>query len=309
MTSIDRSLADIAHGQRGVITRAAANAAGVTDAQLRSRVQSGTLVQTGHHTYRPYGRPDTPIGQLRELLADLGGTAVASGPTAAALHGFDGHVLRAPFDVTVWRGRNLVRLGHRIHTTTELDPIDRATVQGCATLSPVRTLIDLARHLEPEPLRIALDCALRDGLISEDLLHRRIATLRRSGRYGIPALLEVMEGREIVAGAHSWLEREFLRLASSAGLPRPDTQQVLGRAGDRLVRVDFRFPGTPVVVEVLGYRYHRTASQMRRDSERQNALLADGFLPYQFTYSDVVERPHHVTYTVAHALTTRQRAS
>ena len=309
MTTIDRRLADIAHGQQGVITRAAARAAGVSDAQLRRRVQSGTLIQTGRHTYRPYGRPDTPIGQLRELLADIGTGAHASGATAAALHGFDGHVLRAPFDVTVHRGRNLVRMGHRIHTTTVLDPIDRADVQGCAAFSPVRTLIDLARRCEPDALRVALDCALRDGLVSEDLLHRRIATLRRSGRYGIPTLLEVIEGREIVAGAHSWLEREFLRIAAAARLPRPSTQQVLGRAGDRLVRVDFRFPATPIVVEVLGYRYHRTASQMRRDSERQNSLLAQGYLPYQFTYSDVVERPGHVTYTVGHTLATWRHAS
>ena len=48
---------------------------------------------------------------------------------------------------------------------------------------------------------------------------------------------------------------------------------------------------------------------MRRDSERQNSLLAQGYLPYQFTYSDVVERPGHVTYTVAHALATWRHAS
>ena len=37
----------------------------------------------------------------------------------------------------------------------------------------------------------------------------------------------------------------------------PETQQVLASSRGRLVRVDFRFPGTMVVGEVLGYRYHR----------------------------------------------------
>lgn len=308
MTTTDRRLADIARGQLGIIRRRAAHAAGVTDRQLRSRVQSGTLIQTGPHTFRPYGGPDTPIGHLRALIADLGDAAYASGSTAAALHGFDGHHLGAPFDITVLRNRNVRRIGHRIHTSTELDLVDRATVQKVPTLSAARTVIDLARSLDPESLRIALDCGLRDRLFTENVLHRRIVALRRSGRYGIPTLLAVIEGNEIVAGAHSWLERQFLRLIANAGLPRPRTQQVLGRAGDRIVRVDFRFADTPVVVEVLGYRYHRSASQMSRDAERTNALLRQGLMPYQFTYDQIVREPTVVVDDVRTALTLARAA-
>ncbi len=152
-------------------------------------------------------------------------------------------------------------------------------------------MIDLARRLPPEPLRIAYDSGLRDGVFSEDLIHRRIVGLRGSGRYGIPRLIETIEGAEAVSGAHSWLEREFLRLVDAAQLPLPDTQVVLARTGDRLVRVDFSFPGTNIVVEVLGYRHHRTKQQMSRDAERANALLDQGLLPYQFTYEQVVEAP------------------
>jgi hypothetical protein len=147
-----------------------------------------------------------------------------------------------------------------------------------------------------------LDGALRDGLTSEDLLHRRIAALRRKGRYGIPALLDVLDGREVTRGGHSWLEREFLRLVAEAGLPRPETQAVLTRAGDRLVRVDCRFPQTPIVVELLGYRFHRTKQQMGRDAERLNALVIDGFTPFQFTYDQVVSQSATVVATVDLAL-------
>jgi hypothetical protein len=298
MTTTDRRLADIANGQLGIVRRPAAHAAGVTDRQLRSRVQSGTLIQTGPHTFRLFGDPMTPIGQLRSLLADLGGGAFASGPTAAAVHGFDGFRLGPPFDITLLRSRNMRRIGHRIHTTSELDVIDRAEAQRVPTMSPARTVIDLARHLSPTRLADALDSGLRDGQLTEDLLHRRVVALRTSGRYGIPKLLSVIESGELAVGAHSWLEREFLRQLLEAGLPVPATQQVLSRAGDRLVRVDFHFPGTPVVVEVLGYRYHRTATQMARDAERTNALLADGYLPFQFTYAQVVADPAEVMSTV-----------
>jgi very-short-patch-repair endonuclease len=77
---------------------------------------------------------------------------------------------------------------------------------------------------------------------------------------------------------------------------------VLSRAGDRWVRVDCRWPGTGVVVELLGYRFHRTAVQMDRDAQRMNALLADGFQPFQFTYRQVTEQADQVMATTAQAL-------
>jgi hypothetical protein len=169
-------------------------------------------------------------------------------------------------------------------------------------MSATRTMIDVARFVRPDRLTAALDAALRDGLTSEEALHRRITQLRSSGRYGIPQLLAVIEGSEITRGGHSWLERRFLELCGRAMLPRPATQQVLTRTGDRLVRVDCRFPGTRVVVELLGYRWHRTKAQMSRDAERQNALILDGLLPIQFTYDQVTLDPDGTIDTVRRTL-------
>lgn len=98
------------------------------------------------------------------------------------------------------------------------------------------------------------------------------------------------------------MERRYLEICAAAGLPRPQTQQVLSRSGDRLVRVDCRFEGTPVVVELLGYRWHRTVEQMSRDAARINALLGDGYLPYQFTYQQVTTACEWVTAQTARAL-------
>lgn len=57
-----------------------------------------------------------------------------------------------------------------------------------------------------------------------------------------------------------------------------------------MVRVDCHFPGTNVVVELLGYAWHRSPMQMQEDAERLNRLQLDGFLGMQFTYTDVVTR-------------------
>ncbi len=305
MSTTDQKFQELADTSLGIIQRSAAHRVGITDDAIRTRVRTGALSQTGPHTFCLGGAPGTPIARLIALVEDLADDALACRGSAAALHGFDGFSLRAPFDVLIPRNRNMRRIGHRIHTTNDLDLIDRAVVQGCSTTGGARTLIDLARTAPAEKLVAALDSGLRDGIFSEDLLHRRIVALRRSGRVGIPKLLRVIEGKEITSGAHSWLEREFLRIVDAAGLPRPLTQQVLSTAGDRLVRVDFHFPQTPIVIEVLGYRYHRSPSQMRRDAERQNALLRDGYLPYSFTYDQVVKEALSVTNGVAAALTLR----
>lgn len=302
MTIDIRRLTTVATGQLGSFSRAQAHDEGISDDQLRRRVQSGFLDQIGPNAFRFTGATSGALGDLRALMLDVGEPCWASGPTGAAVHGFDGFRLRPPFHLTIPRHRNVRRLNVIIHSSADLPPADLEEVEGVAVTSPARTLIDLSGAVTAEQLTAALDGALRDGLTSEDLLHRRIAALRTKGRYGIPALLDVLDGREVTRGGHSWLEREFLRLVAAAGLPRPETQAVLTRAGDRLVRVDCRFPGTPIVVELLGYRFHRTKQQMGRDAERLNALVIDGFTPFQFTYDQVVSQPAIVVATVDLAL-------
>lgn len=294
MTNNLRRLASVATGQLGGFSRPQAHAFGMSDAELRRRVQSGFLEQTGPHSFRFPSTATGPIADLHALVLDIGPPCWVSGPTAAAVHGFDGYRLRPPFHLTTTRDRNVRRLGAVVHSTAVLPAIDRESTGELPVTSPARTIVDLARSEPPERLAAAVDSALRDGLVSEDLLHRRIAALRTKGRFGTPKLLDVLEGREITRGGHSWLEREFLRVVAGAGLPPPLTQQVLSSAGDHLVRVDCRFPGTNLVVELLGYRYHRAVGQMRRDAERLNALILDGFRPFQFTYDQVVNTPQSV---------------
>lgn len=302
MTTADHRIAATAHGQSGSFTRDQAHEAGLSGRQLRGRVRSGFLEQSGVRTYRSPGMESSVRAEVTSLLLDVGEPCWTSGGTAAALHGFDGFRLRAPFHVTVPRGRAVTRAGHHIHTTAELPLIDRGRIDGLPVTSAARTIIDLARSLDALRLTQALDSAVRDGLLSEDLLHRRIVALRSKGRHGIPKLLEVVRGAEVTRGAHSWLEREFLRLVADAGLPRPLTQQVAARSAGRLVRVDCRFPGTPIVVELLGYRFHRSKLELQREAERYNALLLAGLRPFQFTYDDVVAGANQVIETLRRAL-------
>ena len=70
----------------------------------------------------------------------------------------------------------------------------------------------------------------------------------------------------------------------------------------RTVRVDCRFVDVPLVVELLGYRWHRTKAQMERDAQRTNALQLAGFAVLQFTYERIALYPSTVVNEVAEAL-------
>jgi very-short-patch-repair endonuclease len=69
-----------------------------------------------------------------------------------------------------------------------------------------------------------------------------------------------------------------------------------------MIRVDFRFPGTRLEVETMGYRFHRTPSQASIDAARVNRLLLDGWTVLQFTYRQVVDEPASVIAIVSEAL-------
>jgi hypothetical protein len=245
--------------------------------------------------------------ELRELISSVGPPCWAYGRTSAALDGFDGYRLEPPFHLVVPRDRSVNRIGHIIHRGRDISRLDMAEVDGIPTMSATRTIIDLAGSETGERLAAAIDSALRDRLTSEDFLHRRIVELRCRGRAGLAELVSVLEGNEITKGGHSWLERRFLVLLDEMGLPRPLTQAIVGKRNQRLIRVDCRFPGTNVVVELLGYRFHRTVMQMQNDAERMNRMILDGLHPLQVTYIDVASESPTMMASLREALVpTRQ---
>lgn len=242
------------------------------------------------------------LHQLEAVVGSVDGECWVAGHAGAAILGLDGFPLKAPFDLVVPPERRLHRGEHRIHRLRSLTRLDTTTAMGLLCLSATRLLIELAATETPRRLTVALDSALRDGLTSEEFLHRRMVELRSRGRSGLDRLLAVVAGSELSRGGHSYLEREFLEVLGALGLPTPLSQQVVARRAKRLVRVDFRFPGTNVIVEVLGYQWHRTPMQMQVDSERMNRLQLDGFLGLQFTYVDVVSRSQTMISSLLEAL-------
>ncbi len=114
------------------------------------------------------------------------------------------------------------------------------------------------------------------------------------GRPGIRLLREIL----LDSGGESFLERRFLELVRNAHLPKP-TCQVVHVASGRVMRVDFEFQSTNVVVEVTGRLGHTSDRDRQKDARRRNALQHLGKEVIEFTTVDVLSAPDYVLSTLA----------
>ena len=299
MTNDHRRIATVATGQLGAFSRQQAHAAGLSDGQLRRRVQSGILEPVGANAFRSTFATRSAARRPRRARPRRGRPGLglrADRRRAARVRRLHAQAAVPPHLAA--RSQRAPPRGRRPHH-------DRAAPHRSGPRTGVRGHQCGPHGDRSRPLRTARGA--RSG--------RRLGVARRawstktcctdaSARSatavatGSPRCWTSCPATRSTRGGHSWLERRFLRLLAEADLPAPSTQQVLTAARDRLVRVDCRFPGTNVVVELLGYRFHSSKPQLRHDAERLNALVAAGAAPYQFTYEQVVEDPAYVVTTV-----------
>ena len=222
----------VATGQLGLLSRRQANGVGITNAQLRNRVTSGSLLQVGTDTFRLPGAPTVPCrppgADARHRWRGLGERADRSCPL---------RLRRVPVSTTVRSCTD---------PTGSQRPPDRPS-------GPQHDLARPDRSVGGERHRVSQRCS-NDDRLGPDRVGRasdrgiRLRTPRRSGstsrsfivaswrcvRADVSVSLvssSAIEEVEAIRGGHSWLEREYLRILSDAGLPRPETQPVLDASG------------------------------------------------------------------------------
>ena len=184
---------------------------------------------------------------------------------------------------TVGRGR---RPGLRIHRSTTLED-DTMILRGIPITNPLRTILDLATVLADRPLEHAVDLADQRRLIDFAELRRR----------SLPRSLQTVLARYSSTITRSVLEERFLALCDDHRLPQPVTNTIAeGR------EVDFAWRDARLIVEVDGYRYHRSPSVFEDDRERDVTLGLAGWTVLRFTYAQVVRRPAWVAAAVADRL-------
>jgi very-short-patch-repair endonuclease len=267
-----RSAWSVARDQHDVITHAQLVALGYSAQAIQHRIDRGRL----HPIYRgvyAVGRAElTQRGNWMAAVLACGDGAALSHDSAAVLWGL-AKAPTTPIHVSVLsqsRSRNGIVVHRRraLHTTTR---------DGIRVTTPAQTLIDVAPSWPRSQLEQAIGEATLRGLVSLKAL-RTAAT--KAGRSG--AALRSIIDRLTFRVTQSELEREFLRLLASAGLPLPETQKRFGES-----RVDFWWPELGLVVETDGGRFHATAAQQTADRKRDQAHVRAGRAPLRITHAQV----------------------
>ena len=209
-----------------------------------------------------------------------GERAVLSGRAAAQLLGVIRSTPAPEPEVTTAAQRRIS--GVTTRRCRRPDPRDATTWKTIPVTTPARTLVDLAAVLhEGELARAVHEAGIRHGT-TPDQIDKVLE--RRPTSPGAAALRDVNHGDR--GAVLSPLEKAFLKLLRSAGLPLPVTNRL---AGGRLV--DCRWPDRRLTVELDGYRYHRSRHAWEKDRQREREAYARGDQFRRYTWGDVVERP------------------
>ena len=260
----------------GVVTRAQLLAAGITSDEIAHRVRTGALQREHRGVYRVGHRARSVEATFLAAVWACGDRAVLSGRAAAHLWGLIQGAARAPEVIAPAKRRvqgARTRRGEHVEATTH---------RGIPVTTVPRTLVDLAADL---PLD-ALARACHEAGVKYDTTPRQVAAVlaRRPRAKGANRLRTVTTGD--VEVTLSELERAFLKRLREAGLPLPKTNKPAhGR------RVDCRWPGRRLTVELDSYRYHRSRHAWEQDRRREREARARGDEFRRYTHGDVVESP------------------
>jgi very-short-patch-repair endonuclease len=263
--------------QHGVVTRAQLLAHGLSGASIQRRLAAGRLHPLWRGVY-VVGRPEVGChGRWMAAVLCCGPRALLSHSSAGALWGvlaWDGSI-----DVVLPHGVSRRHPGIHAHRRLGLGAEHRRQVDGIPVTDPVSTLIDIAARRPRDVLGLAIREADRLDLIDPVSLRASLESAPRQP--GLGQLRSLLDS-EMFSLTDSELERRFLRLTRSAGLPAPQTQAWVNG-----FRVDFYWPDLGLVVETDGLRYHRTADQQKRDRVRDQAHAVAGMTTLRFTAAQV----------------------
>lgn len=276
--------------QHGVIAHRQLLELGFSRNWIYHRVATGRLHRVARGVYA-VGRPELSrhgVWMMAVLRACPG--AVLSHESAGVLWGIHPRESRGiEVSIPTRGGRRVTDI--RVHRRGTLRPQDTTRRHDIPVTSPLCTVVDLATRLEDDSLEAVVNEADKLDLIAPDKLRAGLDELER--RRGAPRLRKLLDRRTFTM-TDSELERRFLPIARSVGLPEPLTQHQLNG-----FRVDFYWPDLGLVVETDGLRYHRTASQQTRDRVRDQTHTAAGLTPLRFTRAQVRFEPQYVERTLA----------
>ncbi len=287
-------LIDLAHANHHLLTLREVRAAGVGPERWERLRRDGPWVRVVPGVWRHMATPITWEMKVRAGALWLGKHGAPFGPTALAWWGVDGCGTDA-VEFLIPRSRRSLVPWMTLHTTLDWPRRHILRHNGIRVCDVTRAILDSARTESAAYLANAIDSAVRARRTSVPTLTNRLHTVGL-GRPGSALLRELL----LDSGGESYLERRFLRLVREHGLPRPNPQVVYRPRGTRVIRVDFEFPATNVVIEVSGRLGHVSDLDRTRDAARRNWLQQEhGKRVLEFTTTHVIDDPAYVVATLA----------
>jgi very-short-patch-repair endonuclease len=296
----ERAIQELAAAQHTVISLAQLQSLGLGASGVRRRAALGKL-QRIHQGVYAVGLAK-PTREARYMAAVL-----ACGPGAALSHRSAADLLglrqcnRRAIEVTAPGRTGKDRPGIEVHRPTGLDPRDITHVNGIPCTTVARTLLDLAETLDQTAMEKAIERAeqlrIFDLTAVVDVLNR---TRNRRAATKLRAALTAYLPEP--AFTRSELEKRFLALCRTAGLPKPQVNTF-----ENGKEVDFTWPDRRLMVEVDSLRHHGTRAAFERDRRRDQELTLNGWRVLRFTWRQVVEEPDRVAATLASLLGIERR--
>lgn len=285
---------ELVERQHGVVARSQLLARGLSPQGIKHRVSKGRLHPLWRGVYAVGRSEVSQHGRWMGAVLCCGQDALLSHRSAGALWGLlppERHRPRREREIEVVVSSNSARRrpGMRVHRRSDLAPEHRREVVGIPVTDPVSTLVDLASCIPRGLLERAINDADRLDLVDLEVLRTELDWL--PARPGMTVLRGLLGGGALT---DTGLERRFLLLARSAGLPRPETQAWVNG-----YRVDFYWPDLRLVVEADGWRYHRTAVAQTTDYRRDQAHTTSGMTTLRFSEEQIRFKPQEVSRTLA----------
>lgn len=297
----DRTIAEIATRQHGLVSRRQLLDAGISGHRIDRRVRTGALILVHRGVYRV-----GPIVGVRgmEMAAVLacGGHADPTAAHTVALAQWTAAAMRSiaaprrgPIQLVAagCAGRRRPGLGVRRVPSLPADAV--SLVDGIPVTTACRTLVDLAAIASPHDLERAFALALRLEIITRDLMRAAIAD--RAGHRGTRMLRTLIEKEADPAFTRSEAEQLLLRLIRKARVPEPEVNEIAER-----LEVDFLWRKQKVVVEVDGFAFHRSRRAFERDRDRDGVLVSAGFRVIRLTWRQIRHEPLAAVARIALAL-------
>jgi very-short-patch-repair endonuclease len=298
-------VAHIAEAQYGLITRDQLREAGLSDAAIGRVVAAKrifplfpTVFAVGHRGVGWKGR------LLGAALACGEGSVVSHGTAAALLGLWEFRPDRIDVIAPVESGRKIAGVKRRFVPMPS--PDERTLHEGVPTTIPSRTVIDVAGLAGERLLRRTIEQAAVIGVLSvPEIDHILAASPPRRGSRRLLQILEDWRRYEPGIKIRSRMEARLLPLLTRARLPIPECNAKL-RAGGETFEIDLLWREQRVAVEADGAQFHDNPPAGKRDSRRNRALAAAGFVVHRLGWEDLRDRPEAVMAELARLLIPRR---